>query len=318
MQKNQVPPSDSSRLDDSFEHPAWETIHGVWRPVYGGIFNHGVSLEWHDFRLRETLDWSRSFHEGGLEICLNFGGRGSIGRGKTARQLEPGQISVHSAQSAASRESDTSHRFFTLEVTPEFLHGQFGSLLGNLRPEVSRFIEHPEHAPGVLEQFPLPSTLLPLRLHLLEPPVFPSAQSTWYQSKVLEILAATIFEENKPSEFFCHQHKRLNRERAERARYLLERDLENPPSLDMLGAEIGCSPFHLSRIFTSECGVSIPKYLRMRRIEKSAELLREGKSVTEAAMEVGYSSLSAFIKAFVGHFGVLPGQFAAQGGSGAK
>jgi AraC-like DNA-binding protein len=79
----------------------------------------------------------------------------------------------------------------------------------------------------------------------------------------------------------------------------------------MLAAELGCSAFHLSRIFARECGVSIPRYLRMERIEKAAEILRSDKnvSVTDAATAVGYSSLSAFIKAFVEHFKVLPSEY---------
>lgn len=101
-----------------------------------------------------------------------------------------------------------------------------------------------------------------------------------------------------------------NRERVERACYLIERDLENPPSLEMLGAQVGCSPFYLSRIFTQETRASIPKFIRMKRIEKACELLRTGKmNVTEAAMAVGYSSLSAFNKAFVEQVGCCPGLY---------
>ena len=96
----------------------------------------------------------------------------------------------------------------------------------------------------------------------------------------------------------------------ERIRYLIERDLENPPSLPMLAEEAGCSPFHLSRIFTQESGVSIPKFLRMKRMEKAGELLKLGRAnVTEAALTVGYASLSAFNKAFLEYFGCCPGLY---------
>ena len=78
----------------------------------------------------------------------------------------------------------------------------------------------------------------------------------------------------------------------------------------MLADEVGCSTFYLSRIFAQEAGVSIPKFLRMKRIEKAAELIRTGRmNVTEAAMEVGYSSLSAFTKAFVEQIGCCPGLY---------
>ncbi len=39
--------------------------------LFGCIAEHGVSIEWHDFQVARELDWSRSFHPGCLEICLN-------------------------------------------------------------------------------------------------------------------------------------------------------------------------------------------------------------------------------------------------------
>jgi AraC-like DNA-binding protein len=81
----------------------------------------------------------------------------------------------------------------------------------------------------------------------------------------------------------------------------------------MLAKEVNCSPFHLSRIFAQETGLTIPRYLRMLRIEKASELLRQGKgNVTEAAFAVGYSSLSAFNQAFVEITGCCPGLYPAR------
>ena len=88
---------------------------------------------------------------------------------------------------------------------------------------------------------------------------------------------------------------------------ILTRDLANPPTLEMLGQEVGCSPFYLSRIFSREVGQTIPQYLRNVRMERAAELLRTGRyNVTEAATEVGYSSLSHFSKAFCETIGCCP------------
>jgi len=88
---------------------------------------------------------------------------------------------------------------------------------------------------------------------------------------------------------------------------LLARDLANPPMLEMIGQEVGCSPFYLSRIFSREVGLTIPQYLRNLRMERAAELLRTGRyNVTEAATEVGYSSLSHFSKAFCETIGCCP------------
>ena len=86
--------------------------------------------------------------------------------------------------------------------------------------------------------------------------------------------------------------------------------MENPPTLEMLAATLGCGSFHLSRTFSQHTGHTIPQYLRRVRLERAARLLREGRcNVTEAAMKVGYNSLSHFSKAFWEQFGCCPGLY---------
>jgi len=76
---------------------------------------------------------------------------------------------------------------------------------------------------------------------------------------------------------------------------------------------VGCSPFHLSRTFSQVTGQTIPQYVRKLRMEKAAELLQSGRfNVTEAALEVGYSSLSHFSQAFCQVIGCCPGLYPLQ------
>ena len=304
----------SEPIDPSLEEaPAWKNIDGTWRQVHGSFPSRGLSIEWHDFSNPETLDWGRSFHPGSLEICLNFSGQAAVGEGKAERAVGPQQVAFYTSsrdRAGGSREAGHLHRFFTLELSASFLRAQFEGVADGLRSDVLGFMENPERARPVLEVDAMAPALLSSRLHLLEPPVSPHGRALWYQSKATEILSHLLFEPEPSAELFCHRHLRLNRERCERVRFLLERDLENPPSLEMLAKEVDCSPFYLSRLFSQETGSSIPKFLRLRRVEKAGALLRAGKkSVTEVAMAVGYSSLSAFNKAFVEHWGCCPGLY---------
>jgi len=291
----------------------WKKIHGVWQPLYGGFAEHGVSIEWHDFRLLKAMAWSESFHEDSLEICLNYTGLAELTSRTGQQALGAEQIALYTSRDqrpSAERLPDSMHRFVTLELSVDYVRRQFAAVLDGLLPEVLRFLENPGRFEPSLAVHPLPSTLLAIRRQLLDPPVNLAARESWYQGKILEVLAQTVFRPDRPAELFCHRHKRQNQERVERVKFLLERDLENPPSLDMLAKEVGCSPFYLSRLFAEEAGVSMPKYLRLKRVEKAAELLRgQGMNVTEAAMAVGYSSLSAFQKAFAEQFGVSPGSY---------
>lgn len=291
----------------------WRQVQGIWKPLYGGFAERGISLEWHDFRLIKTLAWSDSFHEESLEICLNYHGLAALTPSTGAQELAAGQVALYTSREQrplAERRPESMHRFVTLELSVDYLRRQFAPVLEGLRPGVLRFLENPSRFEPWLDIHVLPSTLLATRMHLLEPPVNTAALESWYQGKTLEVLAQTLFQPDKPAELFCHRHKRQNKERVERVKFLLERDLENPPSLEMLATEVECSPFYLSRLFAEEAGLSMPKYLRMKRVEKAAEFLREhGMSVTDAAMAVGYSSLSAFQKAFGEQFGVSPGLY---------
>ena len=140
---------------------------------------------------------------------------------------------------------------------------------------------------------------------MLEPPIPGAGVAFWFRAKILEITALTLVEPGE--ELFCERHKRVARDRVERVKQALARDLENPPTLSQLGKEAGCSPFYLSRIFSEHTGMTISRYLRNLRLERAAELLRSGRTnVTGAAMAVGYSSLSHFSKAFAEMFGVCP------------
>jgi len=309
-----MPKKDSSPIDSAMhERPLWNQVEGVWQPLYGGFAQQGVSIEWHDFRLSDALSWSESFHENSLEICLNYTGQAELRDGAGLHHLGNEQIAIYTTRDhapEATRSADSIHRFVTMELSPEYLLGQFGGMIDGLHPQVRAFLDNPGKGELWTSLSTLPSALLSVRTGLLEPPVHTAALSAWYQGKILEVLSQTLFRADKPQELFCERHKRLNRERIDRVRYLIQRDIENPPSLEMLAQEVNCSPFYLSRLFAEEAGVSLPKYLRLKRVEKAAELIADGgMSVTDAAMAVGYSSLSAFHKAFVERHGVSPSQF---------
>lgn len=303
-------PADSS----PGERPVWRQVHGVWQPLYGSFAERGVSVEWHDFQVIDSLEWSESFHERSLEICLNYTGSAELAAGLEARDLGAGQMALYTSRDQrphARREAGSMHRFVTIELSADYLRRQFSSVLDGLHPGILRFLENPAQFDPWLEVGMMPAALLSIRLQMLEPPVNAAALEAWYQGKVLEVLAQTLFRPDKPAELFCHRHRRINKERVERVKYLIERDLENPPSLELLAGEVNCSPFYLSRLFSEETGMSMPRYLRLKRVEKAAEWMRSrGLNVTEAAMAVGYSSLSAFQKAFAEQYGMSPGVYA--------
>ncbi len=294
------------------ERGAWRAVPQGWRQLYGDFEKLGISVEWHDFQTTRALDWGRSFHPQSIEFCLNLGGRGAVQMARRRSDFVPGTSGYYAVTDApltASREANDHHQFVTLEFSRAHLRKQLGQSESDLEPAMraSIFADRPHVSPPramTAEQRKVVGSLA-------EPPVAKAAQVLWYQSKALELMAHFLFEPKDP-EFFCMRQKRVARDRVERTKELLARDLTNPPTLEQLGTEVGCSPFYLSRIFSREVGLTIPQYLRNVRMERAAELLRSGRfNVTEAAIEVGYASLSHFSKAFCETIGCCPALYPA-------
>jgi AraC family transcriptional regulator of adaptative response/methylated-DNA-[protein]-cysteine methyltransferase len=61
---------------------------------------------------------------------------------------------------------------------------------------------------------------------------------------------------------------------------------------------IGLEPARVRRWFKQHHGMTFQAFLRARRVGRALATLREGESVTNAAFENGYESLSAFYEAF--------------------
>ncbi|MFO0612058.1 MAG: helix-turn-helix transcriptional regulator [Polyangiaceae bacterium] len=66
-----------------------------------------------------------------------------------------------------------------------------------------------------------------------------------------------------------------------------------------------------ARLFQAETGLPFGAYRTQARMLASLELLGEGKSVTDAAIDVGYRDVSGFIAAFAAAFGITPGKYIA-------
>ena len=91
------------------------------------------------------------------------------------------------------------------------------------------------------------------------------------------------------------QRKRLVTE----ARQYLVEHCHEMISLEALATRHQVSPFHLSRSFTREFGVSITDMLAMIRVERAKDLFNRGSfSIKEVAGRVGFSDANYFAKVF--------------------
>jgi AraC-like DNA-binding protein len=292
------------------ESGAWDAVRNGWRQIYGNFRDRGLSIELHDFISSRPINWGRSFHDDSVELCLNLSGQGQVKSHAGESIYTDRTVGFYCnkrSDLAAIRMAGVSHSFITVELSRPYLMEQLESCADGLLPGVRSWINGRSHAGQVSEMTVAHQTLF---TSLRQPPVVPQAFPLWYQSKALELLSQTLFKPIEGDEFFCQRHQRVARERVERAISVLQANLSDPPDIDQLGAQVGCSPFYLSRLFSREMGMTIPQFLRQIRMEHAAELLLRGRhNVTEVAMEVGYSSLSHFSKAFCQTLGCCPALF---------
>ncbi|MCR5415646.1 MAG: AraC family transcriptional regulator [Pseudobutyrivibrio sp.] len=80
--------------------------------------------------------------------------------------------------------------------------------------------------------------------------------------------------------------------------------------LDDIADMSGFSKYHFERLFKQFVGVSFYKYVNQKRIAKAQELLiAPGNSVTDVAINCGFTSISSFIRMFKIQKGCTPTEF---------
>lgn len=294
------------------ETAVWRSVGSGWRRLHGSFRDLGYSIEWHDFKADSDLDWGRSFHAQSLEICLNLEGHGEVQAGSRKIQFAPltaGLYLQDQPRLQGIRARGESHRFITIELSFDFLRRNVSPGEPGLHPRLRRLFRGKVTA-EVSDPIRLTSEHQQIVLSLRRPPVYAAAQRMWYQAKALEVAAAFLYSGAEEEELFCQRQKRLNQERVQRVIALLKENLAEPPDLEEIGRRVGCSHYHLSRLFSEEMGRGIFQYLRDLRMERAAELLRQGRmKVIDVALEVGYSSPGHFSTAFHETFGCCPGLY---------
>jgi AraC family transcriptional regulator len=110
---------------------------------------------------------------------------------------------------------------------------------------------------------------------------------------------------------------RRHRDLAEAAKVVINSCLGKPPSLSVLARVLECSPFHLSRVFRSQAGLSLRKYFARLRVRLAVDRLARGeRDLTGLALDLGYTDHSHFTNAFRREWGLPPSAVRAQHLSG--
>ena len=94
----------------------------------------------------------------------------------------------------------------------------------------------------------------------------------------------------------------------------IRENLDRQVKLEEL-AKVACfSEFHFHRIFGAVSGETLNSFTNRLRLEKAARLLRySGRSLTDIALDCGFSSSATFSRAFRSGYDTSPSQFRKSG-----
>jgi AraC family transcriptional regulator of adaptative response/methylated-DNA-[protein]-cysteine methyltransferase len=101
--------------------------------------------------------------------------------------------------------------------------------------------------------------------------------------------------------------------RVEKGILYLEKNFRNQPGLGELAGAAGLSEFHFHRLFTRWAGISPKRFLQFLTASYATELLKESRSVLDAAHDAGLSGPGRLHDLIVNVHAVTPGELKEEG-----
>lgn len=99
---------------------------------------------------------------------------------------------------------------------------------------------------------------------------------------------------------------------ADRLRWVMDRldEVNAPlPTVKELADLSGYHPVYLARAFRKRYGIGPADYIRKRRVHQAVSLIARGRSLTHAALALGFVDQSHLHRSFVTEYGMTPGAF---------
>ena len=93
----------------------------------------------------------------------------------------------------------------------------------------------------------------------------------------------------------------------DRVLYYISHHISEELTLDGLAEQFFVSKYHLSHTFTREVGVSLHRYITLRRLLMARQLLSAGVPAGQASAACGFSDYTSFYRAFKAEYGIGPG-----------
>jgi AraC-like DNA-binding protein len=88
-------------------------------------------------------------------------------------------------------------------------------------------------------------------------------------------------------------------------------NLSSPLSLEEIAGKLFISKYHLSHAFSREVGVSVYRYIMLRRLMLARQQLSDGETAVQVCRSCGFSDYASFYRAFKSEYGISPREYTA-------
>ena len=239
-----------------------------------------------------THDYPCHIHEDYCVVIMLQGEETNIRRGRTFKAFSGNLMLLNAEEAHSSKSVEAEYRM--LNIRPKLLNRLASDATG-LNIETFYFSK------PVVENYSIFRALLNLHWKL-EQKASPLEQESRFVSVITSLLAQQFKYPNlqRPGKEF--RRVKLLRD------YIKSRYAENI-SLTELSSLANLSSFHLLRVFREQVGVPPHEYQIHIRINEARNLLRNGHSIAEAAIKVGFFDQSHFSRNFKRVTGMTPGYY---------
>ena len=195
-----------------------------------------------------------------------------------------------------------------LYLRPEFFRDRLGDDLDSLPPGLKRFAYG--RGEFFFESLPVPPRMVTALASVLASPLVGSLRRLHLEANAIDIATQVISMLSSRPEPVRSGLKARDIECLHQARYILEHEYFDPPSILELARRVGVNQQKLKTGFKILFDSTVFECYQDVRLTLAAEMLRTGRaSVSEAALAVGYQYATNFALAFRRKFGVSPRDF---------
>lgn len=89
----------------------------------------------------------------------------------------------------------------------------------------------------------------------------------------------------------------------------INENLSQPMALEQIASRFYISKYYLAHAFSREIGVSVYRYIMMRRLMMARQMLIAGETAGQVCRNCGFSDYTSFYRAFKSEYGISPREF---------